>query len=54
MFCGSMIGGTLYGTGRKFAHLTADQRVIAMKVGDLISKVSCETCLTLSLVLVAL
>lgn len=27
-----MIGGTLYGTGRKFENLTAHQRVTAMKV----------------------
>ncbi|KAL2869541.1 uncharacterized protein BJX67DRAFT_370757 [Aspergillus lucknowensis] len=31
MFCGCMIGGTLYGTGRRFAALTAHQRVTAMK-----------------------
>lgn len=35
MFSACMIGGTLYGTGRKFDHLTADQRVIAMKVNFL-------------------
>ncbi|KAJ5820420.1 hypothetical protein N7474_006011 [Penicillium riverlandense] len=31
MFAACTIGGTLYGTGRKFEHLTASQRVIAMK-----------------------
>lgn len=30
-----MIGGTLYGTGRKFEHLTAHQRVTAMKVSKI-------------------
>lgn len=32
MFSGCMIGGTLYGTGRKFEHLDAFQRVTAMQV----------------------
>lgn len=32
MFSACMIGGTLYGTGRKFEHLEAHQRVTAMKV----------------------
>ncbi|KAL2826619.1 hypothetical protein BDW59DRAFT_179338 [Aspergillus cavernicola] len=31
MFSGCMIGGSLYGTGRKFEDLTAHQRVTAMK-----------------------
>ncbi|KAF4171483.1 hypothetical protein CNMCM8927_002777 [Aspergillus lentulus] len=31
MFSACMIGGTLYGTGRKFESLTAHQRVTAMK-----------------------
>ncbi|KAI9375664.1 hypothetical protein BJX61DRAFT_539539 [Aspergillus egyptiacus] len=31
MFSGCMIGGAIYGTGRKFAVLTAHQRVTAMK-----------------------
>ncbi|CAL5865954.1 uncharacterized protein PFLUO_LOCUS161 [Penicillium psychrofluorescens] len=31
MFASCTIGGTLYGTGRKFEHLTASQRVTAMK-----------------------
>ncbi|KAJ5176703.1 uncharacterized protein N7482_002580 [Penicillium canariense] len=31
MFSACMIGGTLYGTGRKFEHLTAHERVTAMK-----------------------
>ena len=34
MFCGCMIGGALYGTGRRFADLTADQRMTAMEVGS--------------------
>lgn len=34
MFSACMIGGTLYGTGRKFEHLTAYQRVTAMKVSQ--------------------
>ncbi|KAJ5182824.1 hypothetical protein N7492_000440 [Penicillium capsulatum] len=32
MFCGCMIGGSLYGTGYKFENLTAHERVTAMKV----------------------
>lgn len=32
MFSGCMIGGSLYGTGKRFAVLTAHQRVTAMKV----------------------
>jgi hypothetical protein len=32
MFSGCMIGGALYGTGRRFANLTAHQRVTAMEV----------------------
>jgi hypothetical protein len=35
MFSACMIGGTLYGTGRKFEHLTAYQRVTAMKVSKI-------------------
>ncbi|KAL2808339.1 hypothetical protein BJX63DRAFT_439486 [Aspergillus granulosus] len=31
MFSGCMIGGSIYGTGRRFAVLTAHQRVTAMK-----------------------
>ncbi|EED14651.1 integral membrane protein, putative [Talaromyces stipitatus ATCC 10500] len=31
MFCGCMIGGALYGTGRRFVDLTADQRMTAME-----------------------
>ncbi|OOQ85735.1 putative integral membrane protein [Penicillium brasilianum] len=31
MFSACMIGGTIYGTGRKFIHLEAHQRVTAMK-----------------------
>ncbi|KAJ5322119.1 hypothetical protein MYU51_002933 [Penicillium brevicompactum] len=31
MFCASMIGGTLYGTGYKFAHLEPTNAAIAMK-----------------------
>ncbi|OGE55324.1 hypothetical protein PENARI_c004G06645 [Penicillium arizonense] len=31
MFCGTMIGGTLYGTGYKFEHLEPNNRVTAMK-----------------------
>lgn len=31
MFCGCMIGGALYGTGRRFADLTAYQRMTAMQ-----------------------
>ncbi|KAL3459490.1 hypothetical protein BJX64DRAFT_301233 [Aspergillus heterothallicus] len=31
MFSGCMIGGSIYGTGRKFAVLTAHERVTAMK-----------------------
>lgn len=31
MFSGCMIGGSLYGTGRKFMYLTAEERVTAMK-----------------------
>ncbi|PKX95188.1 putative integral membrane protein [Aspergillus novofumigatus IBT 16806] len=31
MFSGCMIGGALYGTGRRFANLTAHQRVTAME-----------------------
>ncbi|QQK45634.1 putative integral membrane protein [Penicillium digitatum] len=31
MFCGTMIGGTLYGTGYKFEHLPVENRRIAMK-----------------------
>lgn len=31
MFSGSMIGGSLYGTGRHFSDLTAHQRVTAME-----------------------
>ncbi|KAL4802519.1 putative integral membrane protein [Aspergillus unguis] len=31
MFCACMIGGTRYGTGHRFADLTAHQRVTAMK-----------------------
>ncbi|KAJ5990120.1 hypothetical protein N7499_010647 [Penicillium canescens] len=31
MFCGTMIGGTLYGTGLKFEHLEPNNRVTAMK-----------------------
>ncbi|KAL4931364.1 uncharacterized protein BDV17DRAFT_256685 [Aspergillus undulatus] len=31
MFSACMIGGTLYGTGHKFANLEAHQRVVAMK-----------------------
>ncbi|KAL5359875.1 hypothetical protein BJX96DRAFT_149294 [Aspergillus floccosus] len=31
MFSGSMIGGSLYGTGRKFQYLTEHERVTAMK-----------------------
>ncbi|PWY65699.1 integral membrane protein [Aspergillus heteromorphus CBS 117.55] len=31
MFSGCMIGGSLYGTGRRFGDLTAHQRVTAMK-----------------------
>lgn len=32
MFSACMIGGSLYGTGRKFEVLTAHERVTAMKV----------------------
>jgi hypothetical protein len=32
MFCGCMIGGAVYGTGKRFADLTADQRMTAMEV----------------------
>lgn len=32
MFSGSMIGGSLYGTGRHHSDLTAHQRVTAMEV----------------------
>ncbi|KEY84117.1 integral membrane protein [Aspergillus fumigatus] len=31
MFCGCMIGGARYGTGRRFADLTAHRRVTAME-----------------------
>lgn len=33
MFSGCMIGGSLYGTGRRFKDLDAHQRVTAMEVG---------------------
>lgn len=36
MFSACMIGGTRYGTGHKFANLTAHQRVTAMKVSQVI------------------
>jgi hypothetical protein len=31
MFCGTMIGGSIYGTGVMFEHLTPDNRVTAMR-----------------------
>ncbi|KAJ5205748.1 hypothetical protein N7491_003627 [Penicillium cf. griseofulvum] len=31
MFCGTMIGGSIYGTGYKLENLTAENRVIAMR-----------------------
>ncbi|PWY63031.1 integral membrane protein, partial [Aspergillus heteromorphus CBS 117.55] len=31
MFCGCMIGGSLYGTGKRFAELTPNHRVTAME-----------------------
>ncbi|KGO65691.1 hypothetical protein PITC_008070 [Penicillium italicum] len=31
MFCGTMIGGTIYGTGYKFKNLAVENRLIAMK-----------------------
>lgn len=34
MFSGCMIGGSLYGTGRRFKDLDAHQRVTAMEVGN--------------------
>lgn len=34
MFSGSMIGGSLYGTGKHFSDLTAHQRVTAMEVSS--------------------
>lgn len=33
MFSGCMIGGSLYGTGKRFAVLSRHERVVAMKVG---------------------
>lgn len=36
MFSACMIGGSLYGNGRKFESLTAHQRVTAVKVSYMI------------------
>ena len=33
MFSGCMIGGAIYGTGRRFDVLTPHERVTAMEVG---------------------
>lgn len=41
MFSGSMIGGSLYGTGKHFSELTAHQRVTAMEVKSCIAFLPC-------------
>ncbi|GAT23289.1 integral membrane protein [Aspergillus luchuensis] len=42
MFSGCMIGGSLYGTGRRFKDLDAHQRVTAMEIAYCFAAVACK------------